>query len=74
MPKRSTRVRLTIDAYGGAQGGSLWISDMNMGKLAPIGGGVSLPYSQNLAVGESYHASGVFEGVLASGSANDVKV
>ena len=73
-PRRSTRVRLTIDAYGGAQGGSLWISDMNMVKLTPIGDGVSLPYSQVLAAGESYHATGVYEGVLASGSANDVKV
>ena len=74
MPRRSTRVRLTIDAYAGAQGGALWISDVNMNKLVVVDGDISLPYSQQLAAGESYHATGVFEGLLASDSAQDVTV
>ena len=59
-PRRSTRVRLTIDAYGGSQGGALWLTESNMGKLTAVSGGVSLPYSQSLAAGESYHATGVY--------------
>ena len=74
MPRRSTRVRLTIDAYGGAQGGALWLTGSNMDKLTAITGGASLPYSQNLAAGESYHASYVYEGAMASGSERDVEV
>ena len=73
-PRRSTRVRLTIDAYGGAQGGALWISAMNMDKLTPVGGSVSLPYSQQLAAGEMYHASGVFEGITQSENESEVIV
>ena len=74
VPRRSTRVRLTIDAYGGTQGGALLITAANMGKLASVSGGVSLPYSQNLAAGESYHATGVYEGMIQSGSEEDVRV
>lgn len=74
MPRRSTRVRLTIDAYAGAQGGALWISAVNMNKLVAVDGDISLPYSQQLAAGESYHASGVYEGFVASDSAEDVTV
>ena len=73
-PRRSTRVRLTIDAYGGTQGGALWLTESNMGKLTAVSGGVSLPHSQNLAAGQSYHATGVYEGAMASGSNQDVKV
>ena len=73
-PRRSTRVRLTIDAYGGTQGGALWLTESNMGKLTPVSGGVSLPYSQSLAAGASYHATGVYEGAVASGSGQDVEV
>ena len=72
MPRRSTRVRLTIDAYGGAQGGTLWLTESNMGKLTAITGGVSLPHSQNLAAGQSYHASGVYEGLEPSDFLGDV--
>ena len=73
-PRRSTRARLTIDAYGGAQGGALWLTESNVGKLTAVSGGVSLPYSQNLTAGESYHATGVYEGVVESGSAEDIRV
>ena len=72
MPRRSTRVRLAIDAYGGAQGGALWLTGSNMGKLTAITGGVSLPHSQNLAAGQSYHASGVYEGLEPSDFLGDV--
>ncbi len=74
QPRRSTRVRLTIDAYGGPDGGSLWLTGSNLGNLVAVDGGVSLPYSQILAAGESYHASGVYEGVMESDAANDVTV
>ncbi len=74
MPRRSTRVRLTIDAYGGSNGGNLWLTGSNLGNLVAVDGGVSLPYSQILAAGESYHATGVYEGVMESGTANDVTV
>ena len=73
-PRRSTRVRLTIDAYGGPNGGSLWLTGENFGKLVAVDEGVVLPYSQELAAGTSYHASGVYEGMAASVSASDVAV
>ena len=73
-PKRSTRVRLTIDAYGGPDGGSLWLTGENLGKLVAVDGGVSLPYSKVLSASESYHATGVYEGVVESDTANDVTV
>ena len=73
-PRRSTRVRLTIDAYGGAQGGTLWITGMNMDKLIAIDGDVTLPYSREIPANTAYHASSVYEGVSASVSVNDVTV
>ena len=73
-PRRSTRVRLTIDAYAGSQGGALWISDVNMDKLVALNGNMSLPYSQQLAAGESYHATCTYEGLVASESLGDVGV
>lgn len=74
MPRRSTRVRLTVDAYGGPDGGSLSLSSTGFDKLVPVGGGVILPYDQQLAAGTTYHASGVYEGVFASDSERDVIV
>lgn len=74
-PRRSTRVRLTIDAYGGSGGGTLSLSEQNMGKLAAVGGGaVPLPYTQGLAEGETYHATCIYEGAEASAGQNDVVV
>jgi len=71
-PRRSTRVRLTIDAYGGPAGGTLWLSTQNMDKLALVGGDMSLPSSLQLAAGVAYHASGIYEGCGASGDVDDV--
>ena len=73
-PKRSTRVRLTIDAYGGPVGGTLTLSGVNMNKLVAVDGNVTLPYSDVLAPGASYHVTGVYEGIAASGGADDVVV
>ena len=73
-PKRSTRVRLTIDAYGGSGGGTLTLSGVNMNKLVAVDGNVTLPYSDVLAPGASYHVTGVYEGIAASGGADDVVV
>ena len=74
VPRRSTRVRLTIDAYGGVQGGALWLTGANMSKLTIVSGDVVLPYSQTLGAHESYHATGVYEGAAASESVDDVIV
>ena len=74
VPRRSTRVRLTIDAYGGPAGANLWLTGVNLGKLVAVNGGASFPYSQMLAPGESYYATGMYDGVLESGVANDIKV
>ena len=73
-PRRSTRVRLTIDVYGGPHGGTFLLSDQKISKLAKVSGDVMLPYGQRLAAYESFHATGVFEGVAPSDSENDVKV
>ena len=73
-PKRSTRVRLTIDAYGGSGGGTLTLSGANMDKLVAVNGNVTLPYNDVLAPGASYHATGVYEGVNESDEENDVVV
>ena len=71
-PRRSTRVRLTIDAYGGPNGGTLLLLAQNFANLVRIDGDILLPYGVQLAAGESYHATGLFEGVAASEAANDV--
>ena len=73
-PRRSTRVRLTVDAYGGTHGGTLSLSEENLGKLVAVCGGVSLPHDQTLAAGATYHATGVYEGIAASASNEDVMV
>ena len=74
VARRSTRVGLTIDVYGGPHGGAFLISDQKLSKLTKISGDVLLPYGLQLAANESFHATGVFEGVLPSDSENDVKV
>jgi hypothetical protein len=73
-PKRSTRVRISVDACGGPNGGILSLSSCNLGKLAPVGGGVTLPTNLMLASGKTFHTSGVFEGMEASGQEEDVSV
>ena len=74
VARRSTRVGLTIDIYGGPHGGAFLLSDQNLSKLTKISGNVLLPYGLQLAAYESFHATGVFEGVVPSDSENDVKV
>ena len=74
MPRRSTRVRLTIDAYGGSGGGTFSVTGVKMSKLFAIGRNVVLPYGDELPPGGSYHATGVYEGVEGSDELNDVEV
>ena len=74
MPRRSTRVRLTIDAYGGSGGGTFSVTGVKMSKLFAIGGNVVLPYGDELPPGGSYHATGVYEGIEGSDELNDVEV
>ena len=71
-PRRSSRVRITVDAYGGEHGGVLSVSAANLGKLTPIGGGVTMPIHYGLASEEHFYVTGVYEGAEASGSTNDV--
>ena len=71
-PRRSSRVRITVDAYGGAYGGRLSVTSENLGKLTPVGGGITMPIDERIAVDEHFHVTGVYEGVEASSSANDV--
>ena len=74
MPRRSTRVRLTIDAYGGSGGVTFSVTGVKMSKLFAIGGNVVLPYGDELPPGGSYHATGVYEGIEGSDELNDVEV
>ncbi len=74
-PRRSTRVRLTVDAHGGSNGGSLSLSSANLGKLSPVAGGtINLPQPLDIAAYGSFHTTCVYEGAEASVSAGDVSV
>ena len=74
MPKRSSRVRITVDAYGGDYGGVLSLTSANLGKLTSIGKGVTLHQNLTLAANERFHTSGVYEGSAQSTEENDVSV
>ena len=74
-PKRSTRVCLTVSAYGGSHGGSFTLTSQNLDKLYAVGGGeINLPASMTLSAGQSFHTSCIYEGQTASDSADDVSV
>ena len=73
-PRRSSRVRITVDAYGGEYGGVLALSSVNLGKLTPIGNEVTPSTNLTLAAGEQFHTTGVYEGVAESTEENDVSV
>ena len=74
-PKRSTRVQLTVSAYGGTHGGSLSLSSQNLGKLAVVAGGaINLPAITNIAPHGSFFSTCIYEAADASGSMNDIKV
>ena len=74
-PKRSTRVQLTVSAYGGTHGGSLSLSSQNLGKLSSVGGGtIDLPAVTNIVPYESFFSTCVYEAADVSGSMNDIKV
>ena len=73
-PKRSSRVRITVDAYGGDYGGVLSLTSANLGKLTPVGNRVTLPSSLTLAADEQFHTTGVYEGAVESAEENDVSV
>lgn len=75
MPRRSTRVRLVVEAYGGPNGCVLNLSEINMSKLVQIWGpNFQGPLSRQLAIGESYFMTCLFEGVEESFISNDVVV
>ena len=74
-PKRSTRVQLTVSAYGGTHGGSLALFSQNLEKLSAVGGGaIDLPAITNIVPYESFFSTCVYEAADVSGSMNDIKV
>ena len=74
MPKRSSRVRITVDAYGGTRGGTLSLSSGNVSRLAAVGGGLALPDDLSLVAGSSFHTTCVYEGASESAAEGDVYV
>ena len=73
--KRSTRVRLTVSAYGGTHGGSLVLGAENLGKLSAVAGGqINLPPTLGLAARQSFYTTCVYEAAEASGGTEDVSV
>ena len=75
MPKRSTRVQLTVSAYGGAHGGSLALSSQNLERLSAVAGGmIDLPAITNIVPYESFFSTCAYEAADVSGSTNDIKV
>ena len=74
-PKRSTRVQLTVSAYGGTHGGSLSLSSQNLGKLAAVGGGViELPAITNIPPYESFFSTCAYEAATLSNNEDDISV
>ena len=74
-PRRSTRVQLTVSAYGGPNGGRLTLLTSNVSKLAPVvRGPLVLPFNVNLLPFESYFESYICEAAEESESENDVVV
>lgn len=74
-PKRSSRVRLTVSAYGGPKGGRLTIETRNLEKLSAVAcGPMAFPSSMELGPGDSFYASFLCEGAGESGGAGDIGV
>ena len=75
MPKRSTRVWVTVSATGGTYGGSFTLTTENLGKLTPVAcGPMVFPSSMDLGPYGMYNASFLCEGATESGSAGDVSI
>ena len=74
-PRRSTRVRLTVSAYGGAFGGTVMLAPRNLGRLVEIDEGpIDLPESRTLAPREAFHSTCIYEAGSVSEAAGDVSV
>ncbi|MCQ2395135.1 MAG: hypothetical protein MJ249_12705, partial [Kiritimatiellae bacterium] len=73
--KKSTRVRLTVSAYGGPNGGTVSFTRTNFAKLRLVGAnGFELPSTLRLEAGQAFFATSVCEGVEASAAVNDIVV
>ena len=73
--KRSTRVRLTVSAYGGTRGGSLVLGAQNLGRLSAVAGGqINLPPTMELAAQQAFYTMCVYEAAAMNGDTNDVSV
>ena len=74
VPKCSTRVRLTVSAYGGTLGGSLVLGAQNLNKLSAVAGGqINLPPTLDLAAQQAFYTTCVYE-AASGGGTNDVSV
>ncbi len=73
--KKSTRVGLTVSAFGGPHGGTVTFTQTNFEKLRLVdSGGFELPSPLTLAAGQSFFASCVCEGIEESDLVNDIVV
>ena len=74
-PKKSTRMRLSVSAWGGEHGGTLVLSSENLGKLSPVAcGPMQLPPSTPLRPGQDFSLSFICEAAEESASEGDIKV
>ena len=74
MPKRSTRVRLSVAASGGPHGGTLSLTSMNLTKLSAVGGSLALQSPIEIAADEGYSVSFLCEAAEQSIIEDDVIV
>ena len=74
-PKKSTRMRLKVSAWGGEHGGTLVLNSENLGKLSPVAcGPLVLPPSTPLRPGQDFSLSFICEAAEESGNEGDIKV
>ena len=75
QPRRSTRTRLTVSAWGGPNGGTLDLTSQNLDKLSPVAcGPMVLPSQITLGPYQPWSSSFLCEGVEESTTENDVVV
>ena len=75
QPRRSTRTRLTVSAWGGPNGGTLDLTSQNLDKLSPVAcGPMVLPSQITLAPNQSWSISFLCEGSEESVAEKDIVV
>ncbi len=75
VAKHSTNTTLTVSAYGGEDGGMLYVSEQNIGKLVRVGGkAITFPYSAFVPPQSGVSFSIEYEAETHSDSQNDIVV